>query len=198
MSSIRCMPCSRSSGGVGRLLLALSGICYPFAVYAAMDRVPAGLFVLAALALILARMAMLRGHAWLRILLGPLLAAMAATILLALVDPDLGAKSYPVLMSLCFAAAFGISLLRPPSLVEMIARMRQPDLPAAGICYTRRVSLVWFVFLLVNAAISAATALSGDLALWTLYNGLIAYLLSGLLFGGEMLVRRRVMLRSAA
>jgi uncharacterized membrane protein len=176
----------------------LAGLCYPFAVYASLGQVPASVFVLVALALIVGRLAMLRGHAWLRIMLGPLLVTMAATILLALVDPDLGAKSYPVLMSLCFAAAFGISLLKPPSLVEIIARLRQPDLPPAGICYTRRVSQVWFVFLLVNAAISAATALSGDMALWTLYNGLVAYLLSGLLFGGEMLVRRRVMLRSAA
>ena len=33
------------------------------------------------------------------------------------------------------------------------------------------------------------TILSDDLALWTLYNGLIAYILMGLLMTGELIVR---------
>jgi uncharacterized membrane protein len=61
----------------------------------------------------------------------------------------------------------------------------------------RRVTVVWFVFLLGNATVSAATAVHGDMALWTLYNGLVAYLLMGLLFAVEFLVRRRVQGRAA-
>jgi uncharacterized membrane protein len=39
------------------------------------------------------------------------------------------------------------------------------------------------------------TALFTSMATWTLYNGLIAYLLMGLLFAGEYLVRLRVKAR---
>jgi len=41
------------------------------------------------------------------------------------------------------------------------------------------------------------TARFASLQTWTLYNGLIAYLLMGVLFGGEWLLRRRLLLRSA-
>ena len=56
----------------------------------------------------------------------------------------------------------------------------------------RKVTQVWCVFLLVNAALSAATALWGDLAVWTLYNGLISYGVMGTLFAVEYAIRRRV------
>lgn len=41
------------------------------------------------------------------------------------------------------------------------------------------------------------TALYGDMALWTAWNGMIAYLLIGALMAGEWLVRRRVMKRES-
>ena len=198
MSSIRFMRCSINRTVAVRGFLAAAGLCYPFAVYAALGEVPAGAFVLVALALMLGRLATLRGHAMARLLMAPLLVTMAMTLLIAVLDPDLAVKAYPVLMSLCFAGAFGISLLRPPSLVEIMARMRQPALSAEGVRYTRRVSCVWFAFLIVNAALSLATAISGNLALWTLYNGVISYALVGLLVGGEMLVRHRLVARPAA
>ena len=42
------------------------------------------------------------------------------------------------------------------------------------------------------ALVAAGLALWAPLAWWTLYNGLIAYLLMGLLFAAEWLVRQRV------
>jgi uncharacterized membrane protein len=47
-------------------------------------------------------------------------------------------------------------------------------------------------FFVINGTIAAALTLWAPLAWWTLYNGLIAYLLMGLLFAGEWLVRQRV------
>jgi uncharacterized membrane protein len=41
----------------------------------------------------------------------------------------------------------------------------------------------------INGAIALATALWASAAFWSLYNGLIAYMLMGLLFAGEYLVR---------
>lgn len=104
-------------------------------------------------------------------------------------------KLYPVLVSLVLLAVFGYTLIRPPTMIERIARLQEPDLPESGVRYTRRVTEVWCGFFVCNGAISLATALSGSEAAWALYNGLISYLLIGALFAGEWLVRRHVRAR---
>ena len=58
--------------------------------------------------------------------------------------------------------------------------------------YLRKVTIAWLTFFLINAAISALTAISGSLKLWTLYNGFISYLLIGVMFAAEFLIRQGV------
>lgn len=94
-------------------------------------------------------------------------------------------------MNIFMLMIFGYSLMNPPSIIERIARRQEPDLPPAGMAYTRRVTQVWCVFFLVNACISLVTVLWASPTIWSLYNGIIAYILMGLLFGGEYLVRLR-------
>jgi len=103
-----------------------------------------------------------------------------------------GLLIYPVFVSLLFFAVFAGSLLYPPTLVERLARLEDPDLPAKGVAYTRKVTQVWSVFFLTNAAISLFTVWYGDRWLWSLYNGCVFYLLMGLLMVIEMAVRRKV------
>jgi uncharacterized membrane protein len=110
--------------------------------------------------------------------------AVAANALLPL-------KLYPVLVNAALLAAFGYSLAAPPSMVERLARLREPDLPTAAIGYTRRVTQVWCGFFVVNGAIAFGTALWASEALWSLYTGVVSYLLMGILFGGEYLLRLR-------
>jgi uncharacterized membrane protein len=100
-------------------------------------------------------------------------------------------KFYPVLVNAVMLGIFGYSLMFPPSIVERFARIRNPDLPTQAVHYTRRVTQVWCIFFSVNGAIACVTALWASSAIWTLYNGLIAYLIMGLLFAGEYLVRWR-------
>lgn len=100
-------------------------------------------------------------------------------------------KFYPVLVNVGLLGAFGTSLIFPPSFVERLARMREPDLPAQSVGYMRRVTQVWCVFFAVNGAVALATALWASPAVWSLYNGVVAYLLMGLLFAGEYLMRCR-------
>ena len=83
-------------------------------------------------------------------------------------------------------------MLKPPTVIERIARLRQPDLNAAAISYLRKVTVVWLCFFVVNAAISAVTAIWGTMEVWTLYNGLISYLMIGTIFVVELAVRRFV------
>lgn len=101
-------------------------------------------------------------------------------------------KLYPVLVNMAFLAAFGISLTTPMSMVERMARLREPDLPPEGVRYTRRVTQAWCVFFVINGSLALATSLWASEAVWSLYNGVIAYGLMGLMFGGELLLRRRM------
>lgn len=187
----RAAPAARSSGS-GLALLTAAGVVYPFLVYFAGDRVPAGVFIALAITLVLLRAPSLKGLAGFRATAVALCVAVTALASLAMLQVDAAVRAYPVLMSLLVATAFGTSLLHPPTLVERFARLREPDPPPKAIAYMRKVTVVWFVFLLINAALSAFTAAVGDMALWTLYNGLLSYLLMGLLFAGEWLVRRRL------
>ncbi|PLO95062.1 DNA gyrase subunit B, partial [Klebsiella pneumoniae] len=58
-----------------------------------------------------------------------------------------------------------------------------------------RVTQIWCAFFIGNGGIAFLTALHGDMALWTVWNGMIAYLLMGALMAGEWLVRRQVIKR---
>lgn len=100
-------------------------------------------------------------------------------------------KLYPVLVNAALLAGFGYSLWAPPSVIERLARLREPDFPASAVAYTRRVTQVWCGFFALNGAIALATALWASDALWSLYTGVIAYVMMGLLFGAEYVVRRR-------
>jgi uncharacterized membrane protein len=100
-------------------------------------------------------------------------------------------KLYPFLMNVVTFTLFAYSLFYPPSMVERIARMTEPDLPPQTIGYTRRVTQVWCVFFIFNGAIALYTTLRASQEAWSLYNGVIAYLLMGLMFGGEYLARLR-------
>ncbi|MFQ2320415.1 hypothetical protein [Aeromonas dhakensis] len=129
--------------------------------------------------------------------LGRLLACigLGLTLLSALFSARHWLLYYPLAVSLCLLCLFGWSLTRPMSLVERLARLQDPALPAAAIGYTRRVTQVWCGFFVINGALAAFTIWHGDLALWSLYNGFISYLLMGCLMGAEYLVRRRLLKR---
>jgi uncharacterized membrane protein len=100
-------------------------------------------------------------------------------------------KLYPVLVNGAFLAAFGWSLVRGPSMVERFARLREPDLPPAAVGYTRRVTQAWCVFFAANGAVALLTAVFAPEAVWSLYTGVVSYVLMGLMFGGEYLLRMR-------
>jgi uncharacterized membrane protein len=103
---------------------------------------------------------------------------------------------YPAAVSLAMLFVFGRTLWRPPSMVERFARLSEPDLPPEGVVYTRRVTVAWCGFFVLNAGMALATVFMTR-EVWALYNGLIAYVLMGLMFSVEWLVRARVRARWA-
>ncbi|MCY1185248.1 hypothetical protein D9M73_260100 [compost metagenome] len=125
----------------------------------------------------------------------PALAAIGFCLLLAAFDSTRLLRWYPVLINASLLGVFGWSLMHGMPMVERLARLREPRLPSAAIVYTRRVTEVWCLFFLGNGLTAAALALWAPLDWWTLYNGLIAYLLMGALFAGEWLIRQRLRVR---
>ena len=106
-------------------------------------------------------------------------------------DELLSLRFYPVIANIAVLLLFSWSLYSPPSMVERIARIQHPNLPPEGIVYTRRVTQMWCLFFILNGSIALITALWSSFETWSLYNGLIAYLLMGILFAGEYMVRMR-------
>ncbi|MBR9728316.1 hypothetical protein ACFOD0_14045 [Shewanella intestini] len=101
---------------------------------------------------------------------------------------------YPVVINISLSLLFLSSVLVNQPIITAIAKWREPDLPETGIIYTRKLTYVWAVFCAINAVIAAiTTTLSMDI--WTLYNGLISYVLIGSFMALEWVYRQRVMRR---
>jgi uncharacterized membrane protein len=95
----------------------------------------------------------------------------------------------PVFINLGLLFVFGRTLRGGQTIVERLARVREPVLSAAQVRHCRTTTALWCAFFSANAAVCAALAWVGPLWLWTLYTGVIAYVLMALLFGAEWLVR---------
>ncbi|SJM89952.1 conserved membrane hypothetical protein [Crenothrix polyspora] len=98
-------------------------------------------------------------------------------------------RFYPAIANAAMLLLFSWTLFSPPSLIERLARIQHPDLPPEGVIYTRRVTQIWCGFFIINGSLALMTALWSSIEIWSLYNGLIAYLLMGILFVGEYIVR---------
>lgn len=175
---------------MGNLPAVLLALGYPLLVYGSIGRVEPRYLALALLGVLLLRWRS-PGAAGFG---GGALAAAGGLLLLAagLANDAQWLLVYPVLVSATFFTLFAYSLVHPPTVVERLARLREPDLPPRGVAYTRKVTLAWCGFFLGNGLIAAGTVWYGDLALWGIYNGLIAYVLMGVLMAGELWVRKRV------
>ncbi|WP_262255664.1 COG4648 family protein [Serratia liquefaciens] len=169
-------------------------LLYPLAVWVGLTHCGTALLAPLLVGVFSLRLLMLRGKLRQQMWLGKALAIVG--ILLALASWALKQSHwllyYPVLVNAILLLLFAYSLFAPPTVVERLARITEPQLDAAGIAYTRRVTQVWCGFFIVNGAIALTTCLSGDITLWTLYNGGISYLLMGALMGIEWIVRKRI------
>lgn len=171
------------------LVLVAAGLAYPFAVYFGIEHLSPRVFALLLGALWIARLLTAQqrpGGRWMA------LAALLFCVVLGIAGEPVLLRWYPVLLNSILLCVFLLSLRYGPPLIERLARLREPELPAEAVRYTRVVTQVWAGFFCCNALIAAALTLWAPLAWWTLYNGFIAYLLMGLLFAVEWLVRQRV------
>ncbi|GAA0208681.1 hypothetical protein GCM10009123_15180 [Kangiella japonica] len=183
-----------------KIAVAVVVLLYPIAIYFGLQQ-----FQPKYLALSLAALVILRAS----ITKSPIIKAVKGLWLIVLVvglslaalsfftNSDLGLKLYPVIISAGFLAVFTYSLSQPPSIIERLARLQEPDLPPEGVAYTRKVTKVWCGFFVLNILISLYTVIFSSTEIWTLYNGLVSYLLMGTLFISELIYRKCVVQRRA-
>jgi uncharacterized membrane protein len=172
---------------VATAALWLATILYPVVIYLGIGRIEPRWMALLLLALAALRVAVTRDPMWIAAAIGA--AMLVAASMLA--NHGLPLKLYPVLVNAVMLTLFAASLYHPPSVIERLARLRHPDLPPSAVAYTRRVTMVWCGFFVLNGALALYTAMFATDAVWALYNGFIAYLLMGALFAAEWLVRPR-------
>jgi uncharacterized membrane protein len=171
------------------VLIGVLTILYPFAVFFGIRhfepwKIAGLLIVLLALKLIMG----FKGKHWGT----PLLIVSMVYCAYAVWSNDLlTLRFYPVLVNTGMLVLFAWSLVSPPPIIERLARIQHPNLPPEGTVYTRRVTQVWCAFFIINGSIALVTALWSSFEIWSLYNGLIAYLLMGILFAVEYIVRMK-------
>jgi uncharacterized membrane protein/acyl-CoA synthetase (AMP-forming)/AMP-acid ligase II len=106
-------------------------------------------------------------------------------------------KFYPLLMNVLFLAAFGVTWFLPPNMIFRFATMQDKTIKGSISekrveAYCRKVTLAWCVFFVFNGSAAAWTIFFGSDALWSVYNGGISYILIGVFFTGEFIIRKRV------
>lgn len=112
-------------------------------------------------------------------------------------------KLYSVVISATMLFVFGSSLFFKPNIIFRFACLVDKSIKGSSFeaqvnAYCKKVTVVWCVFFILNGSASAFTALYdfGNDALndkvWSVYNGGISYVLMGLLFAVEFVVRKMV------
>lgn len=163
-------------------------LSYPLAIWLLADKVEPRWLALGLVLVGALRLAATGQRLWVGLALG----AFALAAVTGVLNVGWPLRWYPVFVNASLLVLFGVTLLRPPSMAERLARLREPALPAHAVEYTRKVTIAWCGFFLMNGSIAAATSLWGTDAQWALYNGGIAYGLMGVFAGAEYLVRLRV------
>ncbi len=173
-------------------VLCICGIAaYPFFIYLGVSFNLLNLLLPALAVIFLLRLFYLRNTQGIKTLLASISALCAAIICIAafMADSQRIAMFYPVCVNAVLFFIFGGSLFSTKPIITRIALLYDKELPDYAIQYTRTVTKVWVLFFMANGGMAYITAQFCTVQIWTLYNGLIAYILIGTLAGCEYLAR---------
>ena len=182
-------------GTVVRILFAILLIAYPVVVWRGLSALSPRA-IAAALLCIMVPLAVWRLRRCNRAAMRELAIVPIVTVLTLALSAALNAADLllvvPVLINTIFLVTFGLSL-RPgvTPMVERFARLQEPELTAEQRAWCRAWTIIWSVFFVANGTTALVLALAAPLAWWAFYNGLVAYVLMGILFAVEWTVRRR-------
>lgn len=181
------------------IFAALLGLAYPFLVWLIIAFASGArffafiLFLTSVLRLLIARKVKPnnpRMPPWLGIASN--YAMLAVAVLVLVFDQSLILQLYPILISLLFLIVFASSLRSEKSIIEHLASHFEKEISVEKSAYMRAVTQLWCGFFVVNMMISALSWYCASAAVWALYNGLISYILMGILFATEYIYRRLI------
>jgi hypothetical protein len=100
-------------------------------------------------------------------------------------------------MNVLFLFSFGLTLFQGPPMIYRFAVLQDKSIPNSPgekriAEYCRKVTGVWILFFVFNGSMAAFTIFSGSDTLWSVYNGGVSYILIGVLFAGEYIIRKKV------
>ncbi|MBO4699839.1 AMP-binding protein [bacterium] len=115
-------------------------------------------------------------------------------------------KLYPVAINLIFLAFFASTLHSGPNIVFRFATLSDKSIKGAFHekkveNYCRKVTIIWCIFFILNGSVAILTVFAGRIfgitpenadKAWSLYNGGFSYILMGILFAAEFIVRKFV------
>lgn len=171
------------------LIVAIILLAYPVLVYVGIQYLSPAMFSIILVALTLLRLFAIKdrfdaAQIFLLLLVIPFSLALLITNSIYLL------KLYPAVISFGVAILFAASLKQEESLIEKMARLSGKTITPRAKRYTHRLTFIWSVLLMINVLVVLYFAFFAPFAWWTLYCGLISYLIFGGIFAIELLYRR--------
>lgn len=131
-----------------------------------------------------------------------LLSVAVVWVVFFVLKKTIAVRLYPVCVSAVFLTVFGTTLLphnirgRGP-MVFRLACLKDKSIANSPyrdkiFNYCRSVTAAWCVFFVVNGSVALWTALRGSDKVWSVYNGIVSYILMGAMFAVEYMIRRQV------
>ncbi len=169
-------------------LVTLLALVYPLIIYVGVHHLSPAVLALGLLALTVARLLLARAQFDGR-QIALLVIMLLYSALSAVADSEWLLRLYPVIISLCLAMIFLLTLSDDQSLIEKLARVAGKVITPNAKRYTRGLTAVWACALVFNAGVAFYLALYASLRAWAFYCGVLSYLLFGCLFLIEFLYR---------
>ncbi|MDC7124183.1 MAG: hypothetical protein PQJ46_01355 [Spirochaetales bacterium] len=187
-----------------KVLSIIAAVAYPFVVFLLLWKFNIGtkglVFVLLGMgfAYFIGNSGDLKNKGLKRIQLFVVLSVSLILAVLTFITENKGfVKLYPLLINFFLLLSFGLTLFTPPPMIYRFALMQNknleedPHIDKVRV-YCKRVTIIWCCFFVLNIFISLSTALWASDFVWTLYNGMISYILMGTLFVSEWIIRKIV------
>ena len=171
------------------VLLAL----YPFFIYFGLRVLPPGFFGLVLAVLLLLRFGIVRPEERSTVLpVGVILLGYA--IASAVLGSTRMLLYYPVLVNSILFFVFAGSLTTKESLLLRLVRARGNLINERTPGYLSRLTAIWAGFFVINGMIAVWTT-TASMEIWTIYNGMISYMLVAVIALCEWIYRRHYMKR---
>lgn len=128
---------------------------------------------------------------------------LAAGILCFAFNQKVFLKLYSVAVNATLLIVFGSTLFFKPNIIFRFATLADKSIKGSSFeanveKYCHKVTVVWCIFFIINGSIAAYTALHDfgsemlNDRVWSVYNGGISYVIMGLIFAIEFILRKKV------